>query len=377
MRILRVTPYYYPSLGGIERHVQALSEGLRANGHVVVVATMAHEKGLPREEVIGGVTVHRFRAFGPRQYRIPLGLIRYLRRQAPRFDVVHAHNIHDSPLLIALATCQRPIVVSTHYHGRGRAHSRPANVAHRVYDPIVSRLLARAGSVICQSHGEADLLRQSFGLPQERLVVVPSGAPSLGQPGEPVAGETSHLLLSVGRLEPHKRVDRLIAAIPFLPEEVSLAIVGSGPEKERLEAMAAALDLGRRVAFLGQVDDDELKVLYRTARVVISLSEAESFGMTVLEGLAAGCRVVCSDIPAFRDFAVEFPSAVSLVPSSADARQEAEVLHAAVCAAGRVEVDLQQYSWPEILRRTTNIYQSVSTANRASRPPLHQEVGQS
>ena len=126
--------------------------------------------------------------------------------------------------------------------------------------------------------------------------------------------EDNSYLLSVGRLEAYKRVDRIIAALPHFPKDYTLALIGLGPQCVRLERLAECLNVRDRVQFLGRICDEELRDWYLRARIVVSLSEGESFGLVVRESLASGCQVVCNNIPAFRDFSVEFPHAVSPVP---------------------------------------------------------------
>lgn len=357
MRILQVTPGYAPQLGGVERHVQDVSEALARLGHDVTVATTTPDARLAREERVGGVAIRRFAAVGPESYRLPLGLARYLRAQ--RFDVVHAHNYHALPMLLAAAACGARCVVSPYYHGRG--HSRTADLLHRAYRGIGRAALRRAGAIVCLSDGEAGLVARKLGVDRALIQVVPSilALPAACPVRSAEEAGAERIVLAVGRLEAYKRVDRGIAALRCLPERYRLVVVGDGAERARLEQLARSLGLGERVALLGRVGDGELAGWYARARVAIAFSEAESFGRTVIEALAYGCSVVCGDIPAFHDFAGDFPGAVRIAADDADNRAVAALIERAAADAPP-QVDLRRYSWQSVAGELMQTYARVA-----------------
>jgi glycosyltransferase involved in cell wall biosynthesis len=120
-------------------------------------------------------------------------------------------------------------------------------------------------------------------------------------PGEPDqrSGET---VITVARLYPvSKRTDDLIRSLKFLPESWRLDIVGAGPDRERLSAIAAQAGVAKRVRFLGYVIDRErLRDLYRGSAVFSLPSAAEGVSSAVLEAMSCGTPVVVSDIPTLR-----------------------------------------------------------------------------
>ena len=362
MRILQVTPGYYPDLGGVESHVQAISEALVDSGHEVSVVTMSHRKGLPNVEKVGKVVVRRFPAVGPRAYRIPIGLFRYLCKEAPGFDVIHAHNYGALPFLLAVLAGSHRTVITPHYHGHGR--SRVADVMHQVYDPIAIPVLQRAGGVICVSTGEAELVAQRLGIAKDNIVVIPNAIPFHGMDvGNRSSVENKdNLILSVGRLDAYKRVDRVVKSLPYLPKEFTLIVIGTGSEKDALVRLASSLSVEDRVRFLGYVSDEELCTWYTRSKVVVSLSEGEAFGRVVVEALASGCKVVCNDIPAFRDFSVKFPKEVSLVASTANQQGVAEAIRSAASKPFR-SVDLQDYTGAKIAEMLLKTYCTVTNNN--------------
>lgn len=355
MRVLQLTPGYAPEVGGIERHVQRLSEELAGTGHEVTVAT-ASSPGVAADET-GPVRVLRFPARGPRAYRCAPGLLAFLARNSSSYDLIHAHNFHALPVLMAAVAGRAPLVVSPYLHPH--PSSRLAQLLHAAYDPLaIPRLRTRTNRFICLSAGEAALATHRFGVSSAMIHVVPSG---LKRSARPAAAPRQPIILSVGRLERYKRVDRLLAALTQLPEPWRLVIIGSGPARQDLVSRARQLGIAERVEFLGRLDDAQLDGWYRRAALVATCSEAESFGIVVLEALAAGCRVLCSDIPSFADFAHEFPAAVSLVPPQATARDIAG-LAARLAGAPLPPLDLAPYTWSRVVAAHLSVYRAAIAA---------------
>lgn len=373
MRILQVTPGYYPELGGVERHVQSISEGLAQLGHELVVATTATDHQLPLQERIGGVTIQRFRALGPRAYQFPVGLTRFLRQHGQQFDIVHAHNYHALPMLLAALSTRARITITPHYHDHG--HNQIADLLHSMYDPFALNVLKHVGGVICVSAAEADLVARRFGLARTQIAVIPNITYTAELPAEitsarAAANAGSNLrqsgqILSVGRLEAYKRVDRIITALPHLPPHYRLTVIGSGPERAKLEQLAEQAGVSDRVSFLGYVADDELRLWYQRAEIVTTFSTCEAFGRVIIEALAGGCRVVCSDIPAFQNFASEFPAAISLIAPATPAREVAAAV-LALAQRRQAPISLQRYSQPAILSELEQAYTQI--AQRQSLP---------
>jgi glycosyltransferase involved in cell wall biosynthesis len=371
MRILQVTPGYYPELGGVERHVQEISEALADHGHEVVVATSAQDRQLPRHEEVAGVAVRRFHALGAYPFLFPPGLFRYLREHARHFDIVHAHNFHALPQLLVALACPRRTVITPYYHGHG--HTRLTDALHRIYDPFAMAAVRRMSGMICLSLAEANLVAQHFQIDRAKIAVIPSITAILGTALERCVGQTSRtpdrgrLILSVGRLDTYKRVDRLIGALPDLPAEFELVVIGSGPERESLEQLANHLRVRNHVRFLGRVSDQELQAWYQRADIAVSLSTSESFGRVVVEALAAGCFVVGSDIPAFRDFAAEFPEAIALVAPAIAPHDVAAAIRT-ISERQPTNISLRRYMRQTILADLERVYTDMMTSNQLLRP---------
>jgi glycosyltransferase involved in cell wall biosynthesis len=359
MRILQVTADYYPKIGGVERHVRSISEQLAGMGHDVVVATMTGERDGRPVDLLGGVRLRRFGSIGlGPAYRLPVGLTGYLRRVGDGFDVIHVHNYHTAMLPVVAASHPRCLVVTTHLNDR--AHSRVADVLHYPYAPVGRWSLSRAGAVICVSLAERQRVLTRFRLAPERVLVIPNGvdvarfqAMAAGSARDP------SLLLVAGRLEAYKRVGQVIDVLALLPDRFRLAIVGDGPMRPVLQERAAALGVSERVIFTGQVSDRQLIAWYRRANVVVNLSSAEAFGLTVIEAISADCQVVCSNIPAFGELAHRFPDRITTVPSG-DRQSLAASIESAAQHSNIQPVDLSVFGWDTVAKGLEDVYQRIT-----------------
>jgi glycosyltransferase involved in cell wall biosynthesis len=327
MKILQVTNSYLPHLGGLEQHVQIISEFLVSLGHEVTVVTVSNNREMPTREEINGVNVFRFYSWGPQGYELPFQLPKFFAQVCNQYDLVHAHNYGGLPLLLAVHVFKGRTIVSPHYHGQVKIPI--SAILHTFYDPFAKQVLKQAGRFVCNSNAEADQFSSCLELPRENIKVIPSlfflsESVDLNKKQSLFQESGQILLLSVGRLVKYKRVDRTIRAMPYLPKNFELVIVGKGPDQERLQRLAGQLGVKERVKFLGFVSDEILVELYHRCRVLVTLSEYESFGRTVIEGLSYHCKVLCSDIPAFTDFADEFPQMVKVIANVAGSRELAD-----------------------------------------------------
>ncbi|RLM57156.1 glycosyltransferase family 1 protein [Halobellus sp. Atlit-31R] len=296
MKILQVTPRYPPQSGGVETHVKEISERLVERGHqVTVVSADAGAEG-ERRERRNGVVVRRFRSVAPNgaMHFCPQIAVAVRRSDG---DVVHAHNYHSFPLFFAaLGAGDRKFVVTTHYHGGSASSVRDRLLS--LYRPFGRWAVRHADEVIAVSEWERDELESDFGVD---ATVIPNGVDvERFAEAEPVEREWPYLL-TVGRLEEYKGVQHVIRAMTELPD-YDLLIAGSGPYREELEKVTREEGVEDRVEFLGYVDDEELPGLYAGAEVYVTMSEFESYGMTVAEALAAGTPCVVRDTGGLSDW---------------------------------------------------------------------------
>lgn len=355
-RIAYIAPQYAPSAGGVERHVAEIAERAATQGYDVEVLTQTVDRDLPRAERIGGVQVHRFAAVnGSRAFGLPPALFVHVARHASHYDLIHAHSYHGVPALAATLARDARVVFTPHYHGTG--HTPLARRLHRPYRPFGARIFARAELVICVSNAERRLVERDFPATGDRITVVPNGVDVAAIRGAAPATAGGTLLLSLGRLETYKRVDRALGALVHLPADHRLVVVGDGPAAPDLRATAAALGVADRVTFAGRVPDGDLRALLRRADVLLALSEEEAFGLTLLEGLAGGAAVVASAIDAHAEV-LAGRSAGFLVRADDDGDALAATIGRAV-AHGRVDGVGEIATWDDVADRHLALYGSL------------------
>lgn len=297
MKILQVVPRYPPRTGGVETHVKQVSERLVERGQGVVVVTADDGDDVETRETRGGVEVIRHAGFAPSgAFHVSPGILRTLRRYET--DVVHAHNYHSLPVLLAaIGAGDTRFVVTPHYHGGSASSFRDWLLS--LYRPVGRWALLRADEVVAVSDWEREELLDDFGID---ATVIPNGIDAERFRDVRPRKEEQPYLLTVGRLEKYKGIQHVVRALPDLLE-YNLLVAGSGSYRKQLEQIAIQQGVEDRVRFLGYVDDDDLPSLYAGADAYVTMSEFESFGITVGEALAAGTPVVVRDGGALSEWA--------------------------------------------------------------------------
>ena len=357
MKIGFISPHYAPYRGGVETLVQSIAERIASWGHRTEVLALDSTGTLPAQEEINRVMVRRFREWSPGDvYHVGLSMLSYLRAHRDDYDIVNAHNYHAMPLLWSSIIYNDRLVASPHYHGHG--HTALANLLHPFYRPFGRWAVRRAQRVICATRAERALLLSHLGISKNRIAIVSNGIPLDQLRSARPLELTGVALVYVGRLMKYKRVDRAVAALAHLPQDYHLYVIGVGPEKAALEEQAQEAGVAHRVTFLTDVSDDELFRWYRSAQVLVMMSEAESFPMTSLEAMAGGSRVVCGPFPPFVELAARFPQDMLVVNDASD-QALAERIRTAAETPGRVEADLNDFSWDVVARTTLAVFESV------------------
>jgi phosphatidylinositol alpha-mannosyltransferase len=291
VKVLVVCPYSWATPGGVGAHVASLAAALRDRGHEVrIVAPDAADA--PGVTSVGrsipipyNGSIARL-AFGP---RVAMRIRVVIRRYRP--DVVHVHEPFAPSVGLAAVLATRLPVVAT-FHA-----SAPRSRAYRIASPALRPLYRRLAGRIAVSEEARHTVEEALG---NGLRVIPNGVDCSRFAGLPEpAGST---VLFIGRFEPRKGARVLIDAFPALKErhpEAALIMVGEGSERRACEE-AVPEALRQDVTFVGRVEPWELAQSMGFAAVVCVPSlGGESFGIVLLEGMAAGRPVVASNIPGY------------------------------------------------------------------------------
>jgi glycosyltransferase involved in cell wall biosynthesis len=296
-------------------------------------------------------------------YALSPSLSRHLHSSGSSYDIVHAHGYHALPALQATLAKPLTLIFTPHYHGTG--HSPFRKLLHPPYRRLGGMIFDRAARTIAVSPPEAKLILSHFPEVEPRLVIIPNGVDQHALDAAAPFALPATVVLSAGRLETYKQVDRTISALAHLPNEFALRITGDGAARVELEQLARTLGLGERVEFLGKVPEEALYRWFRTAAVYVSMSSNEAMPVTFIECLAAGARVVASDIPAHRDLVTKTKGSIELVPLDATPDQVASAV--ATLAAKPALTPLID-TWDGVTQLTLDTYRA-GIAQSAQRPP--------
>jgi phosphatidylinositol alpha-mannosyltransferase len=366
MRIGMVCPYSFDVPGGVQSHVLQLAEVLRGEGHEVsVLAPASPHVKLPDYVVSGGKavpipyngSVARLR-FGPATHRKVKKWI-----AEGDFDVLHIHEPNAPSLsMLALQAAEGPIVATFH---TSTTKSLTLSVFQGILRPYHEKIIGRiAVSDLARRWQMEALGSDAVEIPNGVDVASFAEAPLLA--GYPRPGRT---VLFLGRYdEPRKGMAVLLAALPKLVErfgDIEILIVGRGDEDDLREQ---AGDLAGHLRFLGQVDDATKAAAMRSADVYCAPHlGGESFGIVLVEAMAAGTAVVASDLDAFRRVLAD-GEAGRLVPvDDADGMADAliEILDDDELRAGyitRASERVHRYDWSVVSAQILRVYETVSGA---------------
>ncbi|MBV9097892.1 MAG: glycosyltransferase family 4 protein [Frankiaceae bacterium] len=359
MRVAVIAPNYAPVVGGVETVVTQVARALVRRGCAVDVWTHRRPE-LATVEVADGVTVHRFASTPSARYPLSPALWRHTQRHAGEYDVVHAHSYHSTAAVgAALHRLPAPLIVTPHYHGVG--HTAAARLMHVGYRPLGARLLGNAAAVVAVSAAEEGLLHKDFPAIAARTTVVPNGVDAAALAAAEPWPDAPSTLLVAGRLQPYKRVDRVLSAFDRTTQPGRLVVVGDGPDRARLERLASAARRSADIAFLGRVPDGDLARWLRTARGVVSLSAHEAFGLVGAEGVAAGAVAVLSDIPAHREVASMLGPSATLVDADDVAAVTRALDHAMTTANTGPRATVR--SWDDVAADYLALYERVAVSS--------------
>lgn len=355
MRIVQVSPRYHPYIGGVETVVKQISEELVRQGHKVEVLTIDPGGRLQEVDELNEVIIRRFKPTGPYCYSKPL--MKHLSENALQYDVIHAHNLHTFiPHMVVQATRAikgTKLIVTGHYHGKGK--TLLSTIFLRLYRPLIKGFLRQVDGITCVSNFEAGLIKKHFGIPENKIAVIPNGIMLEDIKKAKPFPVTGHHLLIVSRLEKYKNIHLAIRAMPYLPEDYRLVIIGEGPYRPHLEKLAANLNLKERVVFMGKLPNEEVYRWYKTCDLVLNLSNLEAFGLNIIEGLAAGKPVLVNNKTALAELSQLFDGVTSVNACGLKPEELASYIMQCITEQS-ISNDLGEYKWEGIAQRYLRYY---------------------
>ena len=388
LSVMMFTWEYPPRIiGGISPHVYHLSHSLVKNGVKVYVVTCDFPNA-PQHEVVDGVEVYRIDSYknpapdfaswvylmNMNMQKEAAALIRNLRGKV---DILHAHDWLVATAGIGLKhVFRRPLFATMHSTEIGRR-----NGIHSDYERMIHEteawLTYEAWKAICCSDYMVSHVRWAFGLPEDKLVMVPNGVnyevysrnenDDLTQFRRKFALPEEKIALFVGRLVYEKGVHVFVNSIPKVLEKINakFVIVGNGYMKEQLSELVKNMGLTHKVLFTGFVDDETLRKLQKCANVSVVPSLFEPFGIVALEAMAAKSPVVVSDTGGLSEIVEHDINGVKTYAGNPDslAWGITKVLiddgYANWIRTNAYKRIREKYDWDKIAQQTKTIYHNV------------------
>jgi phosphatidylinositol alpha-mannosyltransferase len=367
MKVGMVCPYTWAMPGGVQEHVKDLTEALIGLGHEVSVISPADDgTPLPPYVVPAGRAVPV--PYNGSVARLAFGFLSAARvRRWVRdggFDVLHVHEPAAPSLsLLACWVADGPIVATVH---TAIPRSRALHAAY----PVLQTALEKISGRIAVSEAARTTLVEHLG---GDAVLIPNGvtvsryrhaAPLPGWPGEGGA------LGFLGRMdEPRKGLEVLLRAFAVLAPQwpgLRLLLAGPGDAGEVRGRVPAALR--DRVVLLGRVSQEDKARFYHSVDVFCAPNTGgESFGIVLIEAMAAGAPIVASDLEPFRQVlrggrAGElFPAGDPAALAAAAGRLLADPVRRSRLSAAAADA-VRAYDWPVVARDVVKVYQAVVPA---------------
>ena len=307
--------------GGMNVYVRELSREMGARGYLIDIFTRRADAASPDvvhssenvrvihlrvgpEGSAGKSDLHRHLGDLERE------LVSFQQAEEIEYDLIHSHYWLSGWVGLSLRERWHVPLVAM-FHTLGEAKKRVPVAEHEPPCRIEGerQVAQRADRIICASDHERRLLEDVYGADPRRISVVACGVDlGLFKPIDKEAARDAlglngkKMVLFVGRIEPLKGVDILLAAAAQMRGESDFQIFvvgGDGTatdEMRRLRGLASDLGIIRRVSFLGPVDHDRLPLFYNAADICVVPSYYESFGLVALEAMACGTPVVASRV---------------------------------------------------------------------------------
>jgi teichuronic acid biosynthesis glycosyltransferase TuaC len=274
-----------------------------------------------------------------------------------RFDLVHAHSAHLAGAAALAWTKPRawPLVVSVH----GGDVLSPT-LAGADAQATICEVLNEAAVVICNSRGT---LRRAAGIAgrDEHMRVVHLGTDIPDAQDLPPKHEQP-TIATLANVDPRKRHEDVLRALPLLPQETRWSVIGDGPARPGLERLAQELGVAERVTFHGRLAPAQAHAELARAHVMALPSEDEAFGVAYIEALARGVPAIGCAGESGPEEIVDLGEGMLLVPPR-DPPELAKAIERALADEGLPgkarATAIEHFTWERCGRETVAAYQAA------------------
>lgn len=291
-KILQFGKFYPPDLGGIEKVMQDLCDGLRQRNILCDVLCSNSSNHYQEDITPYGAKIYRTASFGKlASTSISPQMIFKLKEIIGSYDIIHIHLPDPMATLALFFTNTKRKKIILHWH----SDIINQKFLLKFFLPLQSWILRRADAIIATSEKyilESPYLKKY----KNKCICIPIG---IDFPTPKIfPNKESNIILSVGRLVPLKGFEYLIKSALYLPERFQIHIIGDGKEeyKNQLQNLINVLGFQNHIFLLGSKTQDELKEIYPKANCFVLPSLQESYGIVLLEAMASGLPLVCTKL---------------------------------------------------------------------------------
>ena len=394
MKILMLSWEYPPRIvGGISRVVHDLSQRLIKDGHEVTVVTY-RDGDAPYYENDKGVNVYRVDNYmiHPNNFidwimQLNFNMIAKaseIMNEQGKFDIIHAHDWLVAYSAKALKEAYKiPIVTTIHATESGR-NSGIHDEVQRYINDSEWLLTYESTEVIVNSNFMKNDLQRLFGLPFEKINVIPNGINLSNFSGierdydfrRQFAMDNEKIILYVGRLVYEKGIQNLIGAMPKILanyHDAKLIVCGKGGMIDELKQETKNLGIENKVYFTGYCDSKKVQKMYKCADIAVFPSTYEPFGIVALEAMLAGVPTVVSDVGGLNEIVEHGVTGMKSYAGNSNSISDSVLsllFDAKLCdtvSKNAVKKVKELYNWNKIAQDTHYVYEQAICQTEAQR----------
>jgi len=374
MKILMMTDYFYPHIGGVEKVVLDLSSRLVAHGHEVMVLTL----NIPQtkeEETFHGIKIVRLNAFDfskviGLQGAISVKIFSKLKKILNEFkpDIIHTHNHFFFTTLIGMLVKKRHNIstITTIHNGSLKDIPGRMSVFIKIYEKIICRLINNNSDIVIVGSQNLYENAKKLGIDSKKIVIIPNAVDLTFFRQNRTYSNEPRKVIFVGRLFSLKGPQLLIEAARLVIKKIpdtEFFIVGDGPLREKLVNMVKRYNLSKNVVFCGELTDVRKKM--KDSDLYVRPSLLEGFPYGVLEAMASGLPVIATKIGGTADLLTHEKTGYFVKPGNVNelANSMIDLLSNSnklkTIAINGLELVEKKFSWDILYNEYENFYHNL------------------
>lgn len=365
MKIVQISAYYPPHLGGQENVVQDLATTLASRGHTVYVLTSTLGGGRPGLTEERGVKVIRLAAWQFGHAAIMPAFLAKLMQIADKNTIVHLHiGQAFTPEMTLLASRVQRFAYVAQLHIDFQP-SGPASFLLPAYKRLILGPVLRQASAVVVLNAQAEALVRDTYHRQKGIRIMSNG---LDEAYFTIRRQEHHKvpsplrLLTVGRLTEQKNIESLLQAIALTKRALHLDVVGDGDQRNQLTLLAQSLGIGKQVTFHGRHSRKDVLTFYENSDALVMPSLYEAQPLVLLEAMAARIPILGTNVTGVAEHIKDIGICVEPTPQGL-----AEGLERLSAEYGRMSTAVRRGSkktqalrWPVLVKEFETLYKKVS-----------------